>query len=176
MNIEKREPSPDQISDINEKRILSDAEAIKGGAEVTPGGRVSFTDGQIKEAKREMRTEISPQDLNFEELNNIVDTLDKIIAWNSDDFYYGEMFSKKNLIETDNKIWPAICKLREIKERKNTEFIDGTLETLIKQLEEIRSYSEPRSKTLNLEKAKYLFGTFSGYVKALKHARHLTMQ
>ena len=47
-------PTPEEMAEIQKERILSDAELIKGGADVTPEGGITATEDQIKDAKIEM--------------------------------------------------------------------------------------------------------------------------
>ena len=51
---EPKMPTPEEMAKINKERKLSDAELIKGDAEVTPDDRIIPTEEQIKDAKIEM--------------------------------------------------------------------------------------------------------------------------
>ncbi len=53
------ELTPEQIAEMRKGRILSDAEAIKGGAEIDAEGKISLTEEQKREVKTEMEKKLA---------------------------------------------------------------------------------------------------------------------
>lgn len=47
-------PSPEEMAQINKQRVLSDADLLRGGAEMTNEGKILPTEEQIKDMKIEM--------------------------------------------------------------------------------------------------------------------------
>jgi hypothetical protein len=53
------ELTSEQIAEMRKERILSDAKAVKGGAEVDAEGKVYFTEDQKREARRKMEKDFA---------------------------------------------------------------------------------------------------------------------
>jgi hypothetical protein len=74
-------PTPAEMAEISKKRILSDAELVKEGAEVTPDGKIiSASEKQIREAKGEIKI----SDLSTEDWRVIVDNMEKFPSSDSE--------------------------------------------------------------------------------------------
>lgn len=51
---EPKMPTPEEVAQMQKKRILSDAKLVSRGADVTPDGKIMATEEQIMDAKIEM--------------------------------------------------------------------------------------------------------------------------
>jgi len=76
---EPKMSTPEEIAENQKQRILSNAELVKGGAEVTPEGKIITTEEQQNDARKEMFDDLYEQNkalkLENEELRQQIESL-----------------------------------------------------------------------------------------------------
>lgn len=99
--------SPEDIPEFQKQRILSDAEIIKGGGEVTPDGKVHPTESQVEDAHREMELEKEKDSAERQTLVQEIHTKeDEIKQTNVDIEKVGQMIddAKKELAPLEEEL------------------------------------------------------------------------